>query len=87
MSQKESCEGFHVFPREVCYPYNGYHWDHLMDEKFADEAMIRVKDSLVVHFWNHDTKSIKLPKTSRAAYVQLANEFCPKVMQTVEDFF
>lgn len=87
MVMKGNCNGFHVLPRKMCYPVDGYHWRRLMDEVYSNETMAKVEESLVVHFWNHNTKNVKLLRNSTAAYIRLANQFCPKVMQSCEEYF
>lgn len=83
----DSCRGFHVLHRPMCFAVNSYNWEWLVQEEFAEDTLMRAVGSLVVHFWNQKTKNIELRKDSKAAYVQLAREHCPRVMQTGGEYF
>lgn len=83
----DNCRGFHVLHRPMCFAVNSYNWEWLVKEEFAEDTLMRVVGSLVVHFWNQKTKNIELRKDSKAAYVQLAREHCPRVMQSGGEYF
>lgn len=87
MVEKESCDGFHVLPRNYCYPITGVKWEKLFNETFSEMAMETSKDSMVVHFWNNLSKHYELRINSTAAYVQLAKLHCPKVFAMCDEFF
>lgn len=87
MTFKDDCRGFHVLHRPMCFAVNSYNWEWLVQEDFANDTLMRVVGSLVVHFWNQKTKNIELRKDSKAAYVQLAHQHCPRVMQTGGEYF
>lgn len=79
--------GFHVLKKEVCYPVHHYQWQDLMTEDNTEEVMAKVNDSLVIHFWNQFTKKVQLKTSSKAPYILLGFEFCPKVMASCNGFF
>ena len=87
MVEKQNCQGFHVLPRNNCYPITGLSWEKLFNETFAEKAMEVSKDSMVVHFWNNLSKHFELKVNSTAAYVQLAKLHCPKVVASCDEFF
>jgi lactosylceramide 4-alpha-galactosyltransferase len=89
MIEKKSCEGFHVLPNFLCYPFSGYGWGNLFNESLADTSMKKIneKDSMVVHFWNKLTKHVSLSVNSNCTYVKLAKQFCPKVIETCGEYF
>jgi lactosylceramide 4-alpha-galactosyltransferase len=87
MLEKKTCQGFHVLPIEMCYAITGMQFPKLMEDESANTSMAAVENSLVVHFWNHVSRSWKLQKNQTAAYVQLAHQFCPKVMALEGNYF
>lgn len=87
MSAKGSCDGFHVLPKELCYPISGLSWAKFFNETMSDYAMQKVDNAIAVHFWNNLSKHEKLSVNSSAAYVQLAKQFCPKVISSCGEFF
>jgi lactosylceramide 4-alpha-galactosyltransferase len=80
MVSKRNCESFHVLPRKACYAVGWKENYRLMKDSEATESMKVIKDSTFVHFWNKMTKNQILLKSQKAAYIQLAYQFCPKVM-------
>jgi lactosylceramide 4-alpha-galactosyltransferase len=80
MVSKGNCKGFHVLPRKACLAINWSENYRLMKDSEATETMKVIKDSTFVHFANKMSKNQKLLKSQKAAYIQLAYQFCPKVM-------
>lgn len=87
MLEKESCEGFHLLPIEMCYAVPGMEFYKLMENEFVNSAMAALDNSLVVHLWNSVSKTWKLQKNHNSAYVQLGYQFCPKVMAIDGNYF
>lgn len=87
MIAKQSCDGFHVLPKALCYPITGVSWAKFFNETLAERAMKTVDDAIVVHFWNNLSKKTQLPVNSTAAYAQLARIYCPKVFESCGDYF
>lgn len=85
--KKKTCNGFNYFNSSSCYEIKYNEWSKLMEAKYSDEVMQRVNDSIVVHFWNHVTKTVQLSVSSPAAYIKLAKQFCPKVIDASVEIF
>lgn len=79
----EDCDGFHILKAETCFPIPWQDWNALMSEDDSGTTMQKISQSTVVHFWNKFTKEIQLDVTSNAPYMQLAREFCPRVVEAV----
>lgn len=88
MAAKENCDGFHVLPYHQCYPITGVVWNELFNETSANGAMSKVKDAMVIHFWNKLSKVLQLNTTnSISAYVQLAKQHCPMTISSCGIYF
>lgn len=85
--EMKNCQGFHVLKKSDCYPIHYDNWNLLMEDDKANQTMAKLRDSLVVHFWNKLSKNTKIKTNSRAPYIQLARKFCPKVLATRKTFF
>lgn len=83
----KSCQRFNILNTTFCYEIAFSEWKKFMVEKYSEEVMKRVEPSIVVHFWNHESRKFNVEKDSSAAYVKLAKQFCPKVIQSVEKYF
>ncbi|XP_065085833.1 lactosylceramide 4-alpha-galactosyltransferase-like [Ochlerotatus camptorhynchus] len=85
---REQCGGqLTVYPPDWFYRirYPRHAW--FFYPEHSDEVMNSTKDDVLVHMWNKATSGIQLKINSTAAYIQLANQFCPNVlMQTAENF-
>jgi lactosylceramide 4-alpha-galactosyltransferase len=80
----ENCQGFSVYNISMCYEITFSEMYKLMEPFYQEETLRRVNESLVVHFWNKESKKRVLEKNSGAAYVELAKQFCPRVFQSIE---
>ena len=84
---KYKCHGFTVHPSEAFYAVPWEEYWKFFDENYANETMSKIENSLVSHVWNkfsqHNVSSIN----SNGAYVQLAKEFCPKVIEFGGNYF
>lgn len=85
--KRESCGGFSVLPTEACYEIDYPEWEKFFDESSVDEVMCRTQNSSIIHFWNYMSSGGKLSTKSKAAYIKLAQEFCPRVLKAAGDFF
>lgn len=77
--RRDKCQGFEVLPYEDCYSINSGEWKMFFEEKDLEETLIRTDDSFAIHFWNYITGGEKLKTTSKAAYINFAKQYCPKV--------
>ena len=87
---KSKCYGFSVLPIEDCYSIPWVEHQKFFKEQYLNEAMARLNDSLIAHVWNKHSETTPLLSTSNVAYIQLAKEFCPNVLESVAksgDFF
>lgn len=81
------CEfNFKALPMESCYSIM---WDEnfkFFDEHFVKEVMNRVKGSMLAHVWNLENANSFLTVDSKAPYVELAREFCPRTVGSNYEF-
>ena len=87
MIAMKECEGFHVMKYQMCYPVHGLQFARFFNESESEKVMKLVENSVVVHFWNNLSKKTILGVDEDVAYIQLAKEFCPKVMATCQEYF
>lgn len=83
----KTCKGFNILNTNQCYEVQYSQWRQFMNQKYNKEIMSRVNDSLVVHFWNHESKKIILDSDSDAPYIKLAHQFCPNVIESSGKYF
>lgn len=76
------CEGFHIVPRQYCYPLNNPSWERYFQEADAAETM-----KWVVHFGNFLSHEKTVNINTTAPYIQMAQKYCPKVFEGRKDFF
>lgn len=65
-------------------------WEKFFKEEYADEVFVRYEnaESYFAHFANHfENTSYQLEYDSKAACMQLAQKYCPKVYETLLRFF
>lgn len=87
LMSREKCQGFKVLPVEQCYAIGYGSWQTLFDENSTNEVAEATKASFAVHFWNYLSGGTKLPISSRAPYIEIARDFCPRVLSTcVKEF-
>lgn len=85
----KSCKGFNFLEVQECYAVGYAEWEKFVSHEIADsiEVMNRVSESLVVHIWNHFSRHYIIETDSVAPYLELARQFCPKVLQASGDYF
>lgn len=81
------CKNFTIFPPQKCYEIHFTELAYFFRTKLSKVAMERISKSYFVHTWNSMSKEIKLQKSSTAAYIKLAEQFCPSVLHATKDFF
>lgn len=84
---KSNCHGFTVHPPDTFYAVPWEEYWKFFSEQYTYETMSKIEDSLVSHVWNKFSQYNISYINSDVAYVQLAKEFCPKVLQSAGDFF
>lgn len=80
------CDGFHVLPVETSYTIRWTESEKFFKPEFRDEALERLKTSIIAHVWNKLTSEHNLTVESDVAYIHLAKEFCPKVLKASNIF-
>lgn len=86
MSRKH-CQGFKVLPSELCFAVDYPEWQSFFQDDKLNEVLEKTKDSIFVHFWNYLSASTKLSTGSNSAYINLAKQFCPRVLEATEKEF
>lgn len=76
-----NCEGFHVLPVESAYTIRYRENGKFFKPEYRAEVMERMNGSIVAHVWNKLSAERKLTVESDVAYIHLAREYCPKVLE------
>lgn len=84
---KSHCHGFTVHPPDTFYAVPWEEYWKFFSERYTYETMSKIEYSLVSHVWNKFSQYNISYINSDVAYVQLAKEFCPKVIKSAGDFF
>lgn len=87
LMHRPQCNGFEVYPTEDCYSVDYSIWGEFFDEKNCQKSLDATKDSFAIHFWNFLSRSEPLPKNKKAAYIEIAKQYCPKVFAASGEFF
>lgn len=87
LMKREICRGFSVLPANACYEIDYPEWQKFFDESNVDEVLQRTENSSAVHFWNYMSAGEKLKTNSKAAYIKIAQTFCPRVLKAAGEFF
>lgn len=80
--KKKNCNGFNIMDSSQCYKIPYGEWFKFAEEEHAAETMSRIEESLVVDVWKGLWHNKQLDVSSSAAYIQLAKQFCPKVVSS-----
>lgn len=83
----ERCLGFQVLPQKYCYAIAYPEYAKFFEEGYLKEVMERLEDSIIAHVWNKLSESTKLSVNSSAAYIHLAKQYCPKVIEACGEYF
>lgn len=79
---RSNCFGFHVLPIKDCYSISWPEYKKFFKEEYLNETMERINRSLIVHVWNKFSASRELSVDSKVAYIELAKQYCPKVIES-----
>lgn len=82
----EKCENFNLLPREKCYAIGWKEWKKFFKDESAEEVKRRTQNSSYIHLWNKYSSNYRLKIDSGAAFVKLAEAFCPRVYYSREKF-
>jgi lactosylceramide 4-alpha-galactosyltransferase len=81
------CHSFKVFPIEAFYAIRWPDFRYFFEEKYLNETMAAINQSIVVHVWNKHSRKLSVKVGSNVAYGLLAEEYCPKVYRASGEFF
>lgn len=84
---RENCSGFSVLPPESCFEIDYPEWRKFFNESDVDEVMHRTENSSAIHFWNYMSAGEKISTKSKAAYIKIAEQFCPRVLKAAGEYF
>lgn len=84
---RQNCRGFKVLPPEQCYAIHASDRDMFFDPRFVNDVMKSTENSFAIHFWNYLTRTKPLLTNSVAAYIVLAQQFCPRVFEASGESF
>lgn len=83
----KACKGFNVLPQANCFNISYSEWNLLFDADRTMDVLKRLKDSIIVHYWNSLSKKFKFPANMTNAFTEMARELCPRVMKNVHGEF
>ncbi|CAO1335167.1 unnamed protein product [Diamesa hyperborea] len=83
----DRCLGFQVLPQKYCYAISYPEYQKFFDGGYLKEVLERIEDSIIAHVWNKLSESTKLSVNSSAAYIHLAKQYCPKVIEACGEYF
>lgn len=86
-NSRETCHGFEVFNINAFYEINWDEWKYFFEEQHANSTLERTKESYLIHLWNHLNAQWPLKTDSNAAYIQLAQRNCPRVLAASGKYF
>lgn len=86
MVAPNSCKNFHVLPEEMCYAIQGPDYMKFFEEKYLNETMKRLQNSIIAHVWNKFSAKTPLSIEANVAYIHLAKKYCPKVLKASKVF-
>lgn len=77
---------FRILPVTSCYSIHYSDAYKFFSETDGEWVFKKLSDSVIAHVWNALSYKWKLRKDSKAAYVQLAKEFCPMTLAACDEF-
>ncbi|KAH8263393.1 hypothetical protein KR044_008248 [Drosophila immigrans] len=84
---RQLCQGVKVFNYKAFFEIQGFHWAHFFEPKYANKTLQRLKNSYLTHVWNNFSFKRSLRVDSKAAYIQLAELHCPRVLAATKVHF
>lgn len=85
--RKKYCKGFTIIEKSLCYEISYASWRMFAEDYWTAEAMRRLENSIFVHTWSSLWDNRTIDVNSNVAYIQLARQFCPKVLASCGDTF
>ena len=84
---RKLCKGFELLPSSSCYAIEYFNYLKFFEEQYLNEVMSKTKNSLAIHFWNFASSWKMLPTQSNAALINIAEQFCPRILSVSGEFF
>ncbi|KAL7041977.1 hypothetical protein ACKWTF_000975 [Chironomus riparius] len=81
------CKNFTILERDKCYAISWEEWEMLFQSRDFNIARKRTRNSYFIHLWNHFSASRNSYKSSNNALNRIAEEFCPKVYESLDIYF
>lgn len=75
-----------VLEPHVCYPIFWSDYEKYFQEKFLNETMSKLENSLIAHVWNKLSSGVTLTQSSNVPYIKLAEKYCPRVLEASVTF-
>ncbi|KAH8402943.1 hypothetical protein KR222_000556 [Zaprionus bogoriensis] len=85
LDNPDRCQGFKVYNISAFYEINWLEWFNLFVPSVLNDTLKRVKDSYVIHLWNHLNSFV--PLDPKSPYIHLAKRHCPKVLAAAGSTF
>lgn len=83
----QKCKNFTILETEKCYGVGWGEWEKFFEPHSLDYVRKRTEGSYFVHLWNKFSKTRKLEKTSDAALNEIVRKFCPRIYESLDNFF
>lgn len=86
---EDVCIGMNVFPGYKCYAvsWQNEQWKLFFNRTLTDTVLVKLYDSIIVHFWNALSFRTPVSKGDGSAYDTLAGMHCPLVYSQAGEFF
>lgn len=81
-----TCNNFTIYPPETFGPIAWYDSEMFFNSSKTELVINKITNSIAVHFWNRITKE-QLIISSHQPYAYIANKYCPKIFNTIIDYF
>ena len=74
----EKCLGIKVYPASAFYKVPWRKWKDIFDVSKAEEVMLSLKDSIILHTWGRFSSNTSiLNRNNMSAYLKIASINCP----------
>ncbi|KAG5670081.1 hypothetical protein PVAND_000366 [Polypedilum vanderplanki] len=88
MKKTSKCDKITAWAAEKCFLYMWYEYQMFYEEKYKDESLRKMATigGFFIHIWNSafkfNKKTYTLSRDSKALYMELAETYCPKAIET-----
>lgn len=82
------CLGFEVFSRNAFYAIPSTSWQIFFNPNATQKTLRMTNNSVIVHVWNKLSSGKRIQKRQKmSAYEIIASKNCPKVYETLGNYF